>query len=153
MRFAVHKRSTSLEKFYLGLLKSADESLKRAGKVSKDLAVRGGAPNATVAEIQGYTAALHQETIAAHHLLTLQLLRLAFGESVTLKIIVIHHLHAIKKDKKPIDETGLAMMLGDHGLRLHSVEEKFEDFDKRVSGTLGDLYSRLAGGKRLESEK
>jgi hypothetical protein len=105
-----------------------------------------------VALAKEYESSLEIALLSSHLSATTHLLRHSLSDSMYLETVVLHTLHSSDSSKKSFDDSGLKALLGEHGMRLHTVEEKFSEFDRRVSGTLGDLYSRLSGAK-LESDK
>ncbi|HEV8049283.1 MAG TPA: hypothetical protein VGP88_01685, partial [Thermoplasmata archaeon] len=75
-------------------------------------------------------------------------LREADVRTTYLEVAVIHILHSTGGPPGSADYLeGLKGLLGDHGVRLFDVERKFSRLERDVSGTIGDVYSRLSGGK------
>jgi hypothetical protein len=43
-------------------------------------------------------------------------------------------------------------LLGDHGVRLHLMEETFEEYQERMAAEIGDLHNRFTFKDKLEGE-
>jgi hypothetical protein len=145
-----HKR---VESFMRGLeeLAQHNQEMAKRHKTQLEKQYHGGRSTAHTGQL--YNTVLWANLLTINLSAVTHMLRHSLGDSATLEIATIHILHSNKKRHGALNDKTLTSLLGEHGLRLHAVEENFSDFERRVSGTLGDIYSRLSAGRKLESEK
>ena len=139
------KRRDSEEKLLNVLLADTKSEMTSAIKQGGRVADKSADPVAKIALVRAQQGLVFADWIAL------------YVQSTVLRMYDYEHIltHLLYSTEQPVrgkQLRELQALLGDHGVRLLAMEEDLEHYQKKMGGTIGELYNKLTFKDKLEED-